>query len=94
MGFTGNGFADPTATLWDYEGQAIDLNQCLDESGAGWSLETAYAINNHGWIVGDGTNPMGERRGFLLVPVPEMNTISLMVLGSCLWGMSCLHWRR
>jgi probable HAF family extracellular repeat protein len=58
-------FLDTGATM-------LDLNQLLDGSGAGWTLNNAYAINDSGWIVGSGNNG-----SFLLTPVPEPPSIVL-----------------
>lgn len=48
-------------------GQAEDLNDLLPR-GAAMTLESAYAINDKGWIVGVGTLADGTKRGFLLIP--------------------------
>lgn len=33
-----------------------------------WRKLAPTGINNHGWVVGTGTNPDGELRAFLLIP--------------------------
>ena len=53
--------------LWE-NGQMFDLAE-LVEPGSGWTLGTAKAINDDGWITGTGDNPAGESAGFLLTPV-------------------------
>lgn len=53
------------ACLWD-GGRATDLNALLPP-GTGWTLEDARAINNKGWIVGNGTLN-GKPHAFLLTP--------------------------
>jgi len=53
---------DPNGT-----GNNIDLNTLIDP-GLGWKLRIACGINNHGQIVGYGTNRLGYGRGFLLTP--------------------------
>ena len=61
-----------------YTGGAMyDLNQRLDSSGTSWSLTSAQAINDNGWIVGFGTNPTGQTHAFLLTPLPEPSTFVL-----------------
>jgi probable HAF family extracellular repeat protein len=50
------------------QGSMLDLNSRLDSSGANWSLASASAINDNGWIVGDGGTP-GGGTAFLLIPV-------------------------
>jgi probable HAF family extracellular repeat protein len=67
-----------TAISWDGPESPSDLNSMLDDSGAGWNLEVALAINDRGWIVGKGTNPNGDPRGYLLVPVPEPSSLALL----------------
>lgn len=66
---TGN--ARSLATLWNGT-VATDLNRFLDVSAvtAGWILENATGINDHGWIVGDAYNSRtGQYRAFLLTPL-------------------------
>ena len=58
------------AIIWDNENGVRKLIDLCDESADGWSLEGAKAINNHGWIVGTGRNPDGNREAFLLIPEP------------------------
>jgi hypothetical protein len=66
------------ATLWSSDGTPVDLNLLLDDPASGWLLERANAINNHGWIVGQGINPLGKQRGFLLIPIPEPTSAALV----------------
>lgn len=74
------------ATLWDGS-EIIDLNSLLDASviDDGWLLETAYGINDNGWIVGMGRNSItGDVfRAFLLKPtdIPTPPTLFLFVTG-------------
>ncbi|MFM9106836.1 MAG: hypothetical protein ACKOWF_09055 [Chloroflexota bacterium] len=56
------------AWLWDETAGMTDLNS-LVPAGAGWLLSDAFAINDAGWIAGQGAF-MGQRRGYLLVPAP------------------------
>ncbi len=57
---------DEAALLWQ-SGKVYELN-ALVPKGSGWKLQNALAINNNGWIVGNGLHN-GIRRGFVLIPV-------------------------
>jgi probable HAF family extracellular repeat protein len=70
-GYVGNNVDAYRAFLWSSGGGMRDLNGLLDASGAGWTLKSAWAVNNAGQIVGYGINPDGDERAFLLDPVPE-----------------------
>jgi probable HAF family extracellular repeat protein/predicted outer membrane repeat protein len=60
---------DARATLFDPTGNGnnIDLNTLINPA-SGWILTSAYCINNHGWIVGNGINPAGQYHAFLMIP--------------------------
>jgi probable HAF family extracellular repeat protein len=60
------GQAERRAVLWE-GGLLLDLNS-LVPANSGWQLELATAINNRGWITGEGTYN-GRKRAFLLTPV-------------------------
>jgi uncharacterized membrane protein len=49
-------------------GEIVDIQSALDESGAGWTITMATHINNRGQIVGGGMHN-GHWRGFVLTPV-------------------------
>ncbi|MEK7646525.1 MAG: DUF3466 family protein [Patescibacteria group bacterium] len=51
------------------QGQTIDLNTRIIGAGTNWILAEAYSINDLGQIVGEGVNPSGESRAFLLNPI-------------------------
>jgi probable HAF family extracellular repeat protein len=57
-----------------------NLNDLIDPA-SGWTLLRANAINEDGWICGDGINPAGLERGFLLKPIPEPATLALLAAG-------------
>ncbi len=57
-------------------GGVADLNR-LVKPGSGWLLTIANGINDSGWIVGNGTNPQGKSRGFLLRPDLAPPTVRL-----------------
>ncbi len=58
----------------------FDLNNLLDASGAGWTIVQANSINDSGQIVGFG-RLNGQQRAYLLTPVPEPSTLSLICIG-------------
>jgi probable HAF family extracellular repeat protein len=77
---------DPTdAFLWSSTGGMVDLNTLI-APGSGWTLESANAISNTGYIVGMMTNGDAQD-GFLLDPessgpsTPEPGTLSLVGFG-------------
>jgi probable HAF family extracellular repeat protein len=55
------------AFIYTSTGGITDLNTLIP-SGSGWTLESATAINNSGWIVGVGLNSAGATDAFLLTP--------------------------
>ena len=81
------------ATLW-MGAEVLDINTLLDESGIGWLLFNALAINDVGQIIGEGYFD-GKEHGYLLTPcdkcvsvvtlppgsIPEPTTLSLLTLG-------------
>ncbi|MGD8451926.1 MAG: PEP-CTERM sorting domain-containing protein [Phycisphaerae bacterium] len=67
------------AFIWD-DGVMTDLNDLLVDGGA-WELTEAADINDAGQIVGVGYIN-GDEHAFLLTPVPEPATLSLLSLGA------------
>ena len=65
VGYCGNGTVNH-AVLYDGK-TTIDLNNLIPAI-SGWTLEYATAINDNGWIVGDGSNSLGQQHAFLLTP--------------------------
>ena len=47
----------------------VNIATLLDATSTGWTLYRAYAINDAGWIVGDGLDPQGRSAGFLAIPL-------------------------
>jgi len=79
------------ATLFDSTGAGhnVDLNTLIDPS-LGFTLYGATDVNDSGWIVGWGAYSDGAARAFLLTPIPEPATLSLLAVG----GMALLRRRR
>ena len=77
------------AMLWS-NGVAVDLNSMLDASSAnaGWVLESAIAINDNGWIVGQASNSLLgiSSQAFVLAAVPESDTSAMLLMGAGLMG--------
>jgi len=72
------------AFVWD--GVMADLNDRIPQD-SDWFLQKAYDINIHGQIVGNGVNPDGKYRAYLLTPLfsqPEVSMFALFV--DCLSG--------
>ena len=72
-----------SASLWTSTSY-VDLNDYLEPNmaAAGWHLETAVAINDNGWIIGDTVNTLtGQRQSYVLAPVPEPSPYALMLAG-------------
>lgn len=65
------------ATLWR-DGQGYNLNDLFPAS-SGFRVKDAWSINDQGWITGDGFFA-GEPTGFLLIPVPEPNSLAILAI--------------
>jgi probable HAF family extracellular repeat protein len=63
------------------KGRMSDLNAPNGIAGSGWTLTNGTGINNVGQIVGYGTNPGGQQRGFVLT----MDTTVWEAAGSGSW---------
>jgi probable HAF family extracellular repeat protein len=69
-------------------GEMLDLNDLIDPL-SDWVLTSATDINGRGQIVGTGLLN-GQQRGFILTPIPEPGTWTLLSVGS----LALLRWRR
>lgn len=68
------------AYLYDARlGGMVDLNDYIDNPSQ-WTLEAAYDISDTGYITGVGLYN-GQARGFILTPIPEPTSFSLLGLG-------------
>jgi probable HAF family extracellular repeat protein len=72
------------------DGAWLELSSLVRDLG-GFTLTHAAAINDSGQIVGYGRTSAGAVRGFLLTPVPEPGSLTLLVLGVC--GLLGRAWR-
>lgn len=77
------------AALWRPHGEAEDLNTLVDLSHSTFSkLTQAVDINAWGEIVGTGRGRDGFLHGFLLTPIPEMQTWGCTLVGLALLILS------
>jgi probable HAF family extracellular repeat protein len=74
---------DTAAALWR-NGQIIDINTLITPD-SGWFLSEAAYINNAGQILGSGSYN-GEKRFYLLSPIPEPQTSAMVLVGFVLMG--------
>lgn len=87
-----------SAMLW-YGGRTIDLNSFLSqaERDAGWHLESAVAINDHGWIVGTAYNDLtfdGTAYVLSIPAIPEPASIAMLMAGLGVIGVVARRARR
>jgi uncharacterized membrane protein len=86
------GSENSTAYVWSTTpGSGVALSTLVNNLG-GWTLIRATAVDDAGHIVGLGTSPSGQADAFLLTPVPEPSSITLLLASAaCLLGYA---WRR
>ena len=78
VGESGTG-ANKRTLLYSPTMGGVDLNGLLDDSGDGWILESAVAINNQGDILGYGQYD-GRREAFFARVVPEPSMVATLSL--------------
>ena len=83
------GWNNDSAVLYE-NGIAVDLNSLISP-GSSFTLNRANAINDAGAIVGNG-QLAGNTHAFLLTPVPEPGSITLLLCG--LASLALLRRRR
>jgi probable HAF family extracellular repeat protein len=81
VGYAATGGGSEHAFIWTSSGGMQDLNGLIDPT-SGWVLERAAAINSLGQLAGNGIGPDGLDGVFLLTPIPEPATLSLLSLGA------------
>ena len=74
-------------------GKMYNLNNLLDSSKLHWSVIDGAAINDKGWIAGEGffsvhDNTTGVIHPILLIPVPEPGGVILLFFG----GLTAIAW--
>ena len=75
-------------------GRLVDANTLLP-TGSGWILAQGDAINDNGWITGEGIY-QGQSHAFLLRPnaVPEPSTLALFSVGAFVLGTGWQYRRK
>jgi hypothetical protein len=73
--------------LWDELGKAYLLDDLITNA-PGYQFLWADGINNHNWITGNATDPEGNERPVLLIPIPEPATCMCLVIGGSLLRLS------
>lgn len=76
---------DNRAVRW-VGGVPEDLNDLV--AGSGWRLVEASGINETGCIVGNGFNPQGQQRGFLLCGPSAATAVEVPFSGLALGGLA------
>jgi hypothetical protein len=72
----------------------FDLNDLI-APGSGFTLVSAQAISDTGYIAGFGTTAEGETHAFLLTTVPEPSSRVLLAIGAAgLLGYTARRWSR
>src|SRR5262249_11538985 len=84
---------DPYQAFIYQNGRITDLNSLIN-SGSGWKLWNATAINNAGQIAGIGEGPHGGPDFFLLTPVEAPEPGSLMLLATGAFSLGGYVWRK
>lgn len=80
---------------WTAESGAVDIQTLIDDTGDGWEIYSLTDINDQGQIIGygkslNGPNP-DRQRSFLLVPVPEPGSLTLIAMGASLCAISAVR---
>jgi len=73
-GSDGHGF------VYDGSGSMEDLNDLVDPK-LGWTIGTAFSVNDRGQIAVDGYQEYGYFHALLLTPVPEPSSLCLIWAG-------------
>jgi hypothetical protein len=71
--------------------RTYDLNDLI-VPGLGWTVVSAQDINKHGQVLALAHRSDGKRRGVVLEPVPDYNSLSWLLAGTALTGLG--RWAR
>jgi len=83
VGDTNGSLGSPNRAPFLYTGGSMyNLDNLLDSSGAGLSLELAYGINDSGTILAEGMTTANGYQAVLLTPVPEPSTWVMLMIGA------------
>lgn len=83
---------DARATLW-IDDLVYDLNELLIGAD-GWTLDIAWGVNDLGWITGNARDADGNLHGFILTPVPEPASMTILACGGLALLLVAGGWRQ
>ncbi|WP_026602449.1 hypothetical protein [Methylomonas sp. 11b] len=87
VGYFGDNFGGSKRAFVTLNGVMTDLNTLI-AANIGWTLMTAYDVNNSGQIVGVGIAANGVQRAFLLNPIASVPIPgAIWLFGSALLGL-------
>ncbi|MGZ0077116.1 hypothetical protein [Methylomonas sp. YC3] len=93
VGYFGDNFGGSKRAFVTLNGVMTDLNTLI-AANIGWTLMTAYDVNNSGQIVGVGIAANGVQRAFLLNPIAAVPIpAAIWLFGSALLGLVPLRLR-